>query len=218
MGDDIDFVRALLDTYKAGANETVKRMNLEELRDTLGDYDLSEEERTGIRKEIDKELETIGVSVVLSKKEVEIMEEEEEAKAMTLEAREKTREELESEHEAKLTEILAAFKTNPDGLAEAIDEGISPEMKKKLAELIRARLERKGLIEAIDWERNVAKYIDRCEKEGGIVMMRTRYSGERFEDRENPGKYLVLMICYSKRWSQWFGNCSLSDIEKLEMD
>ena len=211
MGEDIDFVRTLLDTYKASANETVKQMNLEDLRDTLEDYDLSEEERAGIKREINEELEKTGFVVTGLEKAVE------EAKIERTEGVEGV-EGAKGGAEAKLTEIMVTFKTNPDGLAEAIDESISPEMKKKLANLIRSRLERKGLIEAIDWEKNVADYIDRCEKQGGTVMMRTRYAGERFEDPENPGKFLVLMICYSKRWSQWFGNCPLSDIEKLEMD
>ena len=125
---------------------------------------------------------------------------------------------IKTEHEAKIAEILVTLKTNPDGISDALEEAISPEMREKLADLIRVRMERKGLIESIDWGKNVADYIDRCEKEHGTVMMRTRYATDRFEDKEHPGRFLVLMVCYSRRWSQWFGNCPLSDIEKLERD
>lgn len=135
----------------------------------------------------------------------------------------RTKEELgdkkdKSEPEAKLAEIIVTLKTNPDGLADVIEEGLSPEMKEKVAALIRTRLARKGFIESIDWERNVADYIERCEQEGGICQFRTRYAGKRFEDSQNPGKYLVLFICYGKRWSQWFGKVSEEDVERLEED
>lgn len=270
MGDDFEFVKTLLGTYKAGVNKTVKQMNLENLRDELDTgYDLSVDDKSKIKSEIEQELEMIGV-IVKAELEDELFKEGwglHIEKATPFEAREHIRvmrteepeyewktvkrpdglvdvyvriknssEELEegssfkealgedkkdqpkSEPEAKLAEIIVTLKTNPDGLADAIEEGISPEMKEKLAATIRARMARKGFIDAIDWERNVAKNIERCERQGGICQFRTRYAGERFEDTQNPGKYLVLFICYGKRWSQWFENVSEEDVERLEAD
>ena len=65
MGDDFEFVKTLLDTYKVGVNKTVKQMNLENLRDELDadTYDLSDEEKSEIKSEINKELEKMGVIV-----------------------------------------------------------------------------------------------------------------------------------------------------------
>jgi len=118
--------------------------------------------------------------------------------------------------EAKLVELLITFKTNPDGLPEAIEEGISPEMRGRLAEMIRKRLERTGTVEAIDWSANVSKLLEKCEDAGGVPMFRTKYLSERFKDPEYPGKYLCLFICYARRWSQWLNNVPLEDIERLE--
>lgn len=268
MGADFEFVKTLLDTYKAGINEAVKQISLEGFRDALdtGTYDLSDEEKSEIKSEINKELEEMGVIVKaevedelfkegwgLHIEKVTIGEAREHIRVMKSEEPEyewktvkrpdglldvyvrtkNNSEELEevpsfkealgdktekSDPEAKLAEIIVTLKTNPDGLSDTIEEGISPEMKEKISAAIRTRMARKGFIEAIDWERNVANCIGRCEQEGGICQFRTRYAGKRFEDSQNPGKYLVLFICYGKRWSQWFGNVSEEDVERLEAD
>jgi hypothetical protein len=124
---------------------------------------------------------------------------------------------IEVEPDAKLVEILISFKTtNPDGIVETIEEAISPETRRKLAELIRSRLEKTAFDLAIDFEKNVARILDKCEKEEGVPMFRTRYAGERFKDPENPERYMVLFICYGRHWSQWFWNVSEEDIIRLE--
>ena len=181
------FLISLIDAY----SEANDRGSLKTLKESLSNYELTNDDREEIERLIDKGLGSTA------KEEIKIES---------------------PNHEAKIAEILVTLKTNPDGISDALEEAISPEMREKLADLIRVRMERKGLIESIDWGRNVADYIDRCEKEHGTVMMRTRYATDRFEDKEHPGRFLVLMVCYSRRWSQWFGNCPLSDIEKLERD
>ena len=311
MGDDIDFVRALLDTYKASANETIKQMNLEELRDTLGEYDLSEEEREEIKHTINKELKGMGISPAEEAKRekpeklferlkeefpVEEVQTDPEVQTAFFEwlgnyirdvhgwrTREETDEELflkefeegvdrykirkicfetldmlesdnfhtekdalenllitrldivlapkgrcgegkkavtEVEPEAKLIEILGAFKTNPDGIAEALEAALPEEKKEFFADLIRKRLEQSAEIEAIDWATNVADWQKGCEEAMGVPMYRTRYLKRRFEDPEHPGKYMVLAICYSPKArpykSEWFNNVPLEDIEHLE--
>jgi hypothetical protein len=183
------YLLSLIDAYdKAGAIESMKI-----LRDTLASYELTPAERDEIDALLAK---LLGVPQPASYESP-------------------TEEVSHSDHEAKLAEILVTLKTNPDGLADALEEGISPEFKARFADLIRARLERKGLIESIDWERNVSDYLGKCEEQGGIPMYRTRYLG-RFEDREHPGKYLVLFICYGKKWSVWFNAVPIADIERLE--
>lgn len=126
--------------------------------------------------------------------------------------------EVPNDSEIKTIEILTTLKTNPDGLTELFEEELSPEMKTKIANAIRARMERKGAIEAMDFEREIGYCLARCEDKGGIPQLRTRYASERFEDREHPGRFLVLFVCYGKGWSQWFNNVSIEDIEKLESD
>ena len=116
--------------------------------------------------------------------------------------------------EIRTIELLTVIKTNP----EELEEELSPEMKTKIANVIRARMERKGAIEAMDFEREIGYCLARCEDKGGIPQLRTRYAGERFEDREHHGRFLVLFVCYGKGWSQWFDNVSIEDIEKLESD
>jgi len=116
--------------------------------------------------------------------------------------------------EIRTIELLTVIKTNPD----VLEEELSPEMKTKIANVIRARMERKGALEAMDFEKEVGYCLARCEDKGGIPQLRTRYASERFEDREHPGRFLVLFVCYGKGWSQWFDNVSIEDIEKLESD
>lgn len=119
-----------------------------------------------------------------------------------------------NDSEIRTIELLTVIKTNPD----VLEEELSPEMKTKIANVIRARMERKGAIEAMDFEREIGYCLARCEDKGGTPQLRTRYAGERFEDREHPGRFLVLFVCYGKGWSQWFDNVSIEDIEKLESD
>jgi len=126
--------------------------------------------------------------------------------------------EVPNDYEVKTIEILTTLKANPDGLSDVLEEELSPEMKTKIANVIRARMERKGALEAMDFEREIGYCLARCEDKGGIPQLRTRYAGERFEDREHPGRFLVLFVCYGKGWSQWFDNVSIEDIEKLESD
>ena len=235
MGDDIDFVRALLDTYKASANETIKQMNLEELRDTLGEYDLSGEEQAEIKREIESELGVEEGAPVIEKSVAEALPELEKLVEegvhssideaikefkITRERRlERSTEEI-PEPEAKLIEILVAFKTNPDGIAEALEAALPEEKKEFFADLIRKRLEQSAEIEAIDWATNVTEWQKGCEEAMGIPMYRTRYLKRRFEDPEHPDKYMVLAICYSPKArpykSEWFNNVPLEDIEHLE--
>lgn len=121
--------------------------------------------------------------------------------------------------DAKLIEILVSFKTNPDGLAEALEEALPEERREFFADLIRKRLEESADLEAIDWAANVAEWQEGCERAMGITMYRTRYI-KRFEDPKHPGRYMVLGICYSPKVkpykSQWFCNVPLEDIERLE--
>lgn len=119
-----------------------------------------------------------------------------------------------NDSEIRTIELLTVIKTDPD----VLEEELSPEMKTKIANVIRARMERKGFIEAIDFEKEIGYCLARCEEKGGTPQLRTRYAGERFEDREHPGRFLVLFVCYDKGWSQWFNNVSIEDIEKLESD
>ena len=121
---------------------------------------------------------------------------------------------VQNDPEIRTIELLTVIKTNPDML----EEELSPEMKTKIANVIRARMERKGALEVMDFEKEVGYCLARCEDKGGIPQLRTRYAGERFEDREHPGRFLVLFVCYGKGWSQWFDNVSIEDIEKLESD
>lgn len=123
-----------------------------------------------------------------------------------------------SDNEAKMVELVTSFKTNPDGLADIVENGISPELKAKFAAAIRARLERSGAVEAMDWEKNVGEILERCEKAGGIAQFRTRYASKRFEDREHPGRFLVLFICYGRHWGTWLCSVPLKDVERLEAD
>ncbi len=123
-----------------------------------------------------------------------------------------------SDNEAKMVELVTSFKTNPDGLADIVENGISPELKVKFAAAIRARMERTGAIGAMDWEKNVGEILERCEKAGGIAQFRTRYASKRFEDREHPGRFLVLFICYGRHWSTWLCSVPLKDVERLEAD
>lgn len=116
--------------------------------------------------------------------------------------------------EIRTIELLTIIKTDPD----VLEEELSPEMKTKIANVIRARMERKGTIKAMDFEREIGYCLARCEDKAGTPQLRTRYAGERFEDREHPGRFLVLFVCYGKGWSQWFDNVSIEDIEKLESD
>lgn len=259
MGEDIDFVRALLDTYKASANETIKQMNLEELRDTLGEYDLSEEEQEEIKHAINKELKGMGISpaeeakeevfvrywmdgvtgevldqvhesltdfrgrtpnwrgrlVPISKGIYEILEKYSEEIVEAVNG-----DEIEVNPEAKLIELINNFKTNPDGIAEALEAALPEEKREFFADLIRKRLEQSAEIEAIDWGANVAEWQKGCEEAMGIPMYRTRYLKRRFEDPEHSGKYMVLAICYSPKArpykSEWFNNVPLEDIEHLE--
>jgi len=123
-----------------------------------------------------------------------------------------------NDSEIRTIEILTTLKANPDGLTDLLEEELSPEMKTKIADVIRAGMERKGFIEAMDFEREIGYCLTRCEEKGGIPQLRTKYASKRFEDREHPGRYLVLFVCYGKGWSQWFNNVSIEDIEKMESD
>ena len=101
-------------------------------------------------------------------------------------------------------------------------EALTGQNEKSLfAKIIRSRLYKTGIVEAVDWEENVADWIEACREAGGVVMFRTRYAGKRFEDPEHPGRYLVLGICYSPEKpcpSTWFKNVPEEDVERLEMD
>jgi len=199
------FVLSLIDTYSM-ANDLD---SLTSLKTALGKYDLTTEEVEELNRLIDGHirgvLERKGLSNPYGRPSLDS-------------PATRSGEEHGSDNEAKIAELLVTFKTNPDGLAGAIEESLSPQVKARLSDTIRARLEKKGLIESIDWERNVSAYLDRCERQGAIPMYRTRYAGKRFEDREHPGEYLVLFICYGRKWSQWFNNVPLEDIERLEAE
>lgn len=123
---------------------------------------------------------------------------------------------IEPDAEARLAEILVTLKCNPNGIVSAVEDAISPEMRRALAELIRSRLEKAGFVEAIDFEINITKYLDDCMHQGGIPMFRTRYGGERFNDPRHPGRFQTLFICYGKKWSQWFDNVSREDVKRFE--
>ena len=222
------YLISLIDAY----SEANDRGGLKTLKESLSNYELTNEERGEIERLIEKglgepevhekpvsealpfleELVKNGVYPTI-REAVEEFKTRRERRLSTPSPPESSA----SNHEAKIAEILVTLKTNPDGISDALEEAISPAMREKLGELIRARLERKGLIEAIDWGDNVKDFLERCEEQGGVPMFRTRYLG-RFEDREHPGKYLVLFICYNKKWSQWFNNVSLEDIERLELE
>jgi len=217
MGDDVEFVRALLDRYKAAETENLKRLNLEDLKDSLegGMYSLSDEERMEFLREIERELEGTAPTEV----EVEGGEEEEVEEEERGTEEEEREERIEAGPEARLIELLVTFKTNPDGLAEALERALPEERREFFADLIRERLEKSAGVEAIDWTTNVAKWQKGCEEAKGIPMYRTRYLG-RFKDPEHPGRYMVLGICYSPKErpykSQWFNNVPLEDVERLE--
>ena len=215
MGDDVEFVRALLERYKAAETENLKRLNLEDLKDSLegGMYSLSDEERMEFLREIERELEGTTEVKVEGGEEEEVEEEEKRTEEGEREER------IEAGPEARLIELLVTFKTNPDGLAEALERALPEERRKFFADLIRERLEKSAGVEAIDWTTNVAKWQKGCEEAKGIPMYRTRYLG-RFKDPEHPGRYMVLGICYSPKErpykSQWFNNVPLEDVERLE--
>lgn len=192
------FVLSLIDTYSLSGDLD----SLAALKKALGKYELTNDEMEELDRLIDGHIREVLEKKGLSNPSPGTLEQSI----------------PEGDHEAKIAEIILTLKTNPDGLADALEEGISPELKARFADLIAARLERKGLIESIDWERNVSAYLERCERQGGIPMYRTRYAGKRFEDREHPGAYLVLFICYGRKWSQWFCGVPLNDIERLEAE
>lgn len=212
MGKDKDFIRTLLDTYKAISNSTLKRLNLETLKRDLKMYDLSANERREFGEEIDNMLREIGaLSSTISRGEVK---------------GERGREEEEGEEEkispeAKLIELISSLKTNPDGIAKALEAALPEEKKVFFADLIRKRLEERAGTEAIDWASNVVSWQKGCERAMGVPMFRTRYLKQRFEDPEHPGKYMVLGVCYSPKTrykSQWFNNVPIEDIERLERE
>jgi len=196
---EADFVWELLDRYARAPDAKAK---LQELKETLDKYELSETDRRDIEAVIEHELGSTG---------------EEKEKEMYSEGKGEAVEEVLG-NEAKLVELVTSFKTNPDGLADIVEDGISPALKVKFAAAIRARMERTGAVGAIDWEKNVGEILERCEKGGGIPQFRTRYASERFEDREHPERFLVLFICYGRHWGQWLCSVPLEDVERLEAD
>jgi hypothetical protein len=247
MGDDVDFIRALIGTFKIAANKDTAIANFKYLCQNLDQYELSEEEKQDFRKGIEEELEKLEVKKV-TKLEVPVPGEElevEKSVAEVLPTLEKlveegiyeTLEEAIEEYklsrerglergggelsgpDAKLIEILVSFRTNPDGLAEALEEALPEERREFFADLIRKRLEESAELEAIDWAANVAEWQEGCEAAMGTPMYRTRYI-KRFEDPKHPGRYMVLGICYSPRIkphkSQWFCNVPIEDVERLE--
>jgi hypothetical protein len=249
MGADVDFVRALIGTYQIAADKDIAIANFRELCQNLDLYELSEEEKRDFRKEIEEELEKLGVKKVkklevvpapaedleVEKSVAEVLptleklveegvyETLEEAIAEYKLSREKRLERVPekiSGPDAKLIEILVSFKTNPDGLAEALEAALPEERREFFADLIRKRLEESAEVEAIDWAANVAKWQDGCETAMGTPMFRTRYI-KRFEDPKHPGRYMVLGICYSPKVkphkAQWFHNVPIEDVERLEM-
>jgi hypothetical protein len=64
MGADVDFVRALIGTFKIAAYKDTAIANFRELCQNLDQYELSEEEKRDFRKEIEEELEKLGVKKV----------------------------------------------------------------------------------------------------------------------------------------------------------
>jgi hypothetical protein len=63
MGADVDYVRALIDTYKVAANKEATIELFKELCGSLDQLELSEEEKEAFRLEIKKELKKLGAEL-----------------------------------------------------------------------------------------------------------------------------------------------------------